>query len=81
MDEMNPLEADLPPYPIQNWFTQPIRQAAGLAGRPEYMALWAGQAAALSQRRSALDIFNSLVQETEQILGQIHSFDLQPIHS
>ena len=68
IEEMTSHEADLPPYPIQNWFTQSIRRAAAEAGRAEYLSLWAGQAAALSQRRPAAETFAALVAGTEQSL-------------
>ena len=47
MREMRPLEAELPPYPVQNRLTQPMRAAAQQAGDPELMSLWAGQAVKL----------------------------------
>jgi len=62
IEEMTAHEADLPPYPIHNWFTQPIRRAAADAGRADYLSLWAGQAAALSRRQPAADAFAALVE-------------------
>jgi nitronate monooxygenase len=70
VEEMTSHEADVPPYPIQNWFTLSIRRAAAQAGRAEYLALWAGQAAALSQRRPAAEAFAALVEGTEQSLRE-----------
>jgi nitronate monooxygenase len=35
------------PYPAQNALTRPLRNAASAAGDPEYVSLWAGQAAPL----------------------------------
>jgi nitronate monooxygenase len=68
MREMSVYETQLPSYPIQNWFLGPLRQAAAQRNRPEYLALWAGQAASLSRRQSALACFNTLVAETDHIL-------------
>ena len=68
IEEMTLHETDMPPYPIQNWFTQPIRRAAAEAGRADYQSLWAGQAAALSQRRPAAEAFAALVEGTERSL-------------
>jgi nitronate monooxygenase len=43
-------EADaIPAYPVQNRLTQPLRAAAGRAGDPEALSLWAGQAATLAR--------------------------------
>lgn len=71
IEEMKSVEALVPPYPIQNWFTQPIRRAAMRAGQSDYMSLWAGQAAALSKRQSAAESFANLVTETEQVLSSL----------
>jgi nitronate monooxygenase len=68
VDEMSAHEADVPAYPIQNWFTQPVRRAAAQVGRADYLSLWAGQAAALSERRPAAEAFASLIEGTEQLL-------------
>ena len=68
IEEMTPHEAELPPYPIQNWFTQSIRRAAAQEGRPEYLPLWAGQSAALGHRRPAAEAFAILVERTERLL-------------
>lgn len=55
--------SDIPPYPIQNWLTQPIRRAAAAAGDAESLALWAGQAAAMSTREPASVAFERLLEE------------------
>jgi nitronate monooxygenase len=39
---------DILPYPKQNSLTRPLRTAAALANDPEYLSLWAGQAAPLT---------------------------------
>lgn len=68
MEEMEQYANELPTYPIQNWFTQPLRKAAGASGKAEFLALWAGQAAALSRRQSAGECFANLVAQTNKIL-------------
>ena len=52
--------ADLPDFPIPNALTRPLRQAAGKAGRAEFLSLWAGQAVGLCKRASAASIVKSL---------------------
>jgi nitronate monooxygenase len=70
---MTPHEAGLPAYPVQNALTGEIRKAAAAANRPEYMSLWAGQAAGLSRARrlgiGAAELVALLVQETQAIRG------------
>ncbi|HEV2532369.1 nitronate monooxygenase [Phenylobacterium sp.] len=48
MREMRPFEREVPPYPVQNRLTQPLRAAAAAAGDPEMVSLWAGQAVKLA---------------------------------
>ena len=52
--------AELPDFPIPNALTRPMRQAAGHAGRAEFLSLWAGQAVALAQARPAARITQAL---------------------
>lgn len=65
---MTPHEAGLPAYPVQNALTAEIRKAAAAANRPEYLSLWAGQAAGLSRARApgihAADLIAQLIEET-----------------
>jgi nitronate monooxygenase len=68
IEEMSSREAELPPYPIQSWFTRSIRGAADRAGRAEYLPLWAGQSAALGHRRPAAATFAALVEGTEHLM-------------
>jgi nitronate monooxygenase len=68
IDELTSSEQMLPSYPIQNWFTQPIRQAGAAVARSDYLALWAGQAASFSRRQTASECFERLVNETEALM-------------
>ena len=66
MRKLTPVADEIPPYPIQNALTGPIRQAAGKAGRAEYLSLWAGQAASMSRGLPAAELFAALVRETQE---------------
>lgn len=68
IERMQPYEAQVPPYPIQNALTGEIRQAAAKAGRIEYMSLWAGQAASLCRNLPAAELVETLMQETQTVL-------------
>lgn len=59
---------EVPPYPMQNALTRPIRTAAGQQNRSDYMSLWAGQAAGLATRASAAELVERLVSQTNDIL-------------
>jgi nitronate monooxygenase len=77
IERMQPYEAQVPPYPIQNALTAEIRQAAAKAGRLEFMSLWAGQAACLCRSLPAALLVETLVQETHEALyrleGALHA--------
>ncbi|QSQ13149.1 NAD(P)H-dependent flavin oxidoreductase [Myxococcus landrumensis] len=71
MKELTPLERDIPPYPIQNWLTQPMRQAASRQGREDLMSLWAGQNAPLIRHSRAAELVDFLEQDTTRVLGRL----------
>ncbi|MBE3595972.1 MAG: nitronate monooxygenase [Hydrogenibacillus sp.] len=62
-------DAPIPPYPIQNALTRPMRNWAARQSDPEFMSLWSGQASALSREAGAGEIVRRLIQETEQMLS------------
>jgi len=51
-------------FPAQNKVTGPLRQASGKAGRPDFVAMWAGQAAPLSRALPAAELIAQLESET-----------------
>lgn len=51
--EMAAVQEEVPPYPIQNRLSQPLRAAAEKAGDPEMISLWAGQAIKLAKSGKA----------------------------
>ena len=53
MREMRGVQEDVPAYPVQNRLTQSLRAAAGKAGDPEMISLWAGQAIKLAEPGAA----------------------------
>lgn len=64
-------EEELPPFPVQNALTRDIRGAAGKQSRPEFMSLWAGQAAGLARRtrsQKAADLVREVAEVAESVL-------------
>lgn len=57
------------PYPFQNAMTRDIRTAAAQQGRPEFLSLWAGQAAPLARPRPAARIVADLMEEARAALA------------
>jgi nitronate monooxygenase len=62
-------DREIPPYPIQNWLTQPIRKAAAQAGRIDLLALWAGQNAPLVRLTKAADLVAFLLDDTDRVFA------------
>lgn len=60
-----------PDFPINNTLTGPLRKASADAGKPDFMSLWSGQAAALSKSLAAADLVETLVAETDAVLKRL----------
>ncbi len=75
MQEMQPYEEELPPYPVQNALTADIRAASAKAGSPDYMSLWAGQGVGLTHSRPeaqpAAELVAALLAEFEQTISAL----------
>jgi nitronate monooxygenase len=66
MREMRPHEPELPPYPVQNRLTGPLRAAAENRGDPEMMSLWAGQAVKLVRPGAAAELVRRFWREARE---------------
>ncbi len=75
MREMNASNAPRLAFPAQNMLTGPLRAAAaksnGGAGNPDFVSMWAGQAAPLSRELSAAQLIAALEQETLEALDRL----------
>ena len=58
-------------FPAQNSVTGKLRQASAKAGKPDFIALWAGQAAALSRALPAADLVAKLEEELRAALNDL----------
>jgi nitronate monooxygenase len=56
---------DVPPFPIQNQLTRPLRTAAAKAGRAEFLNLWSGQGVRMTRRQSAAALIARIKAEME----------------
>ena len=56
------------PFPAQNSITGKLRQASAKAGKPDCVALWAGQGAALSRALPAAQLIERLEAETVEAI-------------
>ncbi|WP_254706321.1 NAD(P)H-dependent flavin oxidoreductase [Streptomyces lunaelactis] len=74
-------ENELAPYPIQYTLTRPLRTAATERGLADYVNLWSGQAAALTQPRGAIAYLDELIVGTEAALSRPAPGHLRPSRS
>lgn len=72
IQEMKSYSGTIPPYPIQNALTKPLRKAASQQGNTEVMSLWGGQAASLGQLQSAGDLLHRVDQEVTDLVDLFH---------
>ena len=76
VNEMASRNAPQLAFPAQNSVTGRLRQASAKAGKPDFVALWAGQAVALSRALPAADLVAKLEAETiesiQKLKGAVH---------
>jgi nitronate monooxygenase len=60
------MDANVAPYPAQNWFTNTLSQSAIEQGRGDLLWFQAGQSASLLRHHAVAELFQSLVLETEE---------------
>jgi nitronate monooxygenase len=58
-------------FPAQNKLTTALRQASAKAGKPDFYALWAGQAAPLARALPAAELVAQLEAETLDTLRRL----------
>lgn len=66
MQQMAAVEDQVPPYPVQNALTGPIRFEAAKRGDSELMSLWCGTGVGRARRMSAARLVETLVAEMQQ---------------
>jgi nitronate monooxygenase len=71
MREMQSRNAPQLAFPAQGALSGPLRAAAGKAGNPDVLAMWAGQAAPLSRELSTAQLVATLEQETLAALDRL----------
>jgi len=71
MQEIDSDGAPIPPFPVQNALTRPLRNAAARQGRAEFLSLWAGQGLRLARRQSAAALVARLAAETRAAISAL----------
>jgi nitronate monooxygenase len=73
MTEMAAKNAPQLAFPAQNSVTGKLRQASAKAGKPDFIAMWAGQAAPLSRALPAAELIRKLNDETAAAIRAVAS--------
>jgi len=68
IEEMEDREGRTPAFPLQRSLVAPLGKAGADHDTPEFLAMWAGQAAPLLRKLPAADLIATLVRETEAAL-------------
>lgn len=63
-EEMSSRLPQLPPFPVQSWFTGLLRAAAVKAHRTDLVSLWGGQIAPNLRHKTTKQLMTSLIEET-----------------
>lgn len=69
IDKMLAYQADILDYPIQHALTKQVREIAAQKGLINYMSLWAGQAAALSEQTSVTQFIQNLNRDIKKLMS------------
>jgi nitronate monooxygenase len=64
--EVGPRVAELPPFPMQSWFTSQLKIAAVAAQRTDLVSLWSGQIAPNLRHHTATQLMHTLTQEIDR---------------
>lgn len=75
MREMNGANAPQLAFPAQNALTGPLRTASAKAGNPDFVSMWAGQAAPLAREMSAAQLVITLEHETLEAIERLSSLN------
>ena len=70
IDDLGPVRAEAPPYPLASTALAPIRAAAEKQGEFGFGPMWAGQAAPLGQALPAAELTRQLAADALAILGR-----------
>lgn len=71
--EFSQADAAIPPFPVQNALTRPLRTAAAKQGRAEFLSLWAGQGIRMARRQSASELVARLAREIDATLAALQN--------
>jgi nitronate monooxygenase len=71
LEDLNLADQDVLPYPLQRMLLKSLSVHAERAGRPDLLALWAGQSASLSRDTDAEALFRRMISEISTIAAPV----------
>ena len=71
LDDLAAHDDDLPPFPLMNPLSKPLRAASAEADAPDCLPLWAGQAAGLTRETDAGAVVADLIEGAQAALGRL----------
>ena len=76
VDALRDRSDEMPGYPMTYDAGKALAAAAGAKGSPEFAPMWAGQAAPLSRAMGAAELVETLMIETEAVIGRLGSLNM-----
>jgi nitronate monooxygenase len=67
-EDLKDFQKELAPFPLQSMLMSGLRKAAIEQNKPDTITFWSGQIAPILKHKNAIDLFESLIAETEMIL-------------
>lgn len=71
IETLKAYEHELPPYPIMNKLTQPIRKAAAQEENKECMSLWSGQGGSFGKRQTVAQLIEATMKEATATISPL----------
>ena len=71
VDAFPPGDPDVPPFPVMNYLTRPLRTAAAEAGQADALSLWAGQGVGRTREMPAGELVRAIVREAENAIARL----------
>jgi len=78
-EETTNLEKDFAPFPLQSIFLSPLRAAAIAQNKHGMITFWAGQTLSLLKYKTAGELMQSLIPQTDDIFSNV-SFAANETH-
>ena len=69
--EVEALDTEILPYPLQYSLSSPLRRAATEKENPDFLAMWSGQGVGMLKEMTSAELMRNLIEETKKITQQL----------